>query len=82
MSHNKGANLESTFSNPWGSGSSKSDAAGANTKGNSTPEFSKPHDKGPATIPVVFDEDLAGKDYRGSVDKKAADILAGPMGGH
>jgi hypothetical protein len=73
-------NLESTFQNAFGTTLSETPVEG-NTKGNSCPQFSKPHDTGKDTIPVVFDVDVKGRDYRGPVDTQAADILSGPMGG-
>jgi hypothetical protein len=39
---------------------------------NTCPQFSKPHDKGPDTIPLVFEEGELGHDYRGAPGKHAA----------
>jgi hypothetical protein len=46
---------------------------------NTTPQFSKPHDKGPDTIPLVFEEGELGKAYRGHPGKNAA--VTSTMGG-
>jgi hypothetical protein len=75
----KNGGLESTFNNPFGTSASETPDKGAVTKGNPCPPFSKAHDKGKDTIPVVFTEDVAGKSYIGPVEKVAASVLSGPM---
>ena len=46
---------------------------------NTCPAFSKAHDKGPDTIPLVFEEGELGRDYRGDPGKHAA--VSSTMGG-
>jgi hypothetical protein len=46
---------------------------------NPCPQFSKPHDRGPHTIPVVFKEGELGHDYTGKPGKNAA--VTSTMGG-
>lgn len=48
---------------------------------NQCPVFSKPHDKGPDTIPLTFEEGINGKQYHGPLTGNEAKVSSTMRGG-
>lgn len=81
MSKSKDA-LVSPFQNPHGHTVGPDADRGDIHDHNPEPCFSKPHDRGPDTIPVVFFEGVNGKQYLGPAEKLAEGAaVSSTMGG-
>jgi hypothetical protein len=81
MADYKPANLASPFQDQLVKEVGMHDDADDLTGRNPCPHFSQPHDMGPDTIPVVFEEGELGRRYHGPVDKHAAKVSS-TMGGN
>jgi hypothetical protein len=72
--------MSSPFQNAFGSTLSETPEGGSHTMDrNSCPQFSKPHDCGPDTIPLVFETTVEGRGNRERPGKDAA--MSSTMGG-
>lgn len=72
--------LSSPFTNAFGVAAPKLPTVPHLTRANPCPYFDHPHDRGPDTIPVVFEERLFGRSYHGGpevVERQAA--ICSPM---
>lgn len=74
--------LNSPFKNPHGLTAHAKDDKDDLFDRNPCPMFDKPHDMGPNTIPVVFEEGVLGKRYYGaSAGELGGAVIKSPMGG-